>query len=111
MIEKVVRDYLATETGLPAYMEIPEKPDDEYLIVEKTGSGRENHINRATIAVQSYSRKSLLRAATINEQVKTVMDSLIELPEISRSQLNSDYNYTDTTTATYRYQAVYDIVY
>jgi len=31
------------------------------------------------------------------------------LNEIGKVKLNSDYNFTDTVTKQYRYQAVYDI--
>lgn len=111
MIEKIVLDYLSAQTGYPCYMEVPVQPDEEYAVVAKTGSRRKNHIDRATLAIKSCSRKSLLRAAEINEVVKAAMDGIVELPEVSRSALNSDYNYTDTDTKTYRYQAVYDLIY
>ena len=39
------------------------------------------------------------------------MDNIISLDSISKSKLNSDYNFTDTTKKQYRYQAVYDLVY
>ena len=48
-------------------------------------------------------------AAALNEEVKKAVDSLIELNEIASVTLNTDYNFTDTTTKQYRYQAVYDI--
>ena len=47
----------------------------------------------------------------LNEAVKAAVEAAIELPEISSVQLNSDYNYTDTATKRYRYQAVFDFVY
>ena len=37
-------------------------------------------------------------------------EAIIELDDISRCELNTDYNYTDTARKKYRYQAVYDIV-
>ena len=37
------------------------------------------------------------------------MDGLVTLNEIVSVELNSDYNYTDTTTKEYRYQGVYNI--
>lgn len=111
MIETIVLRYLEERTQLPCYLEVPEQPDAEYIIIEKTGSGCTNHIERATFAVRSCSRLSLLRAAEINELVKEAMDALPERPEVFRSALNSDYNYTDTETKTYRYQAVYDITF
>ncbi|MCD8207829.1 MAG: hypothetical protein LUD72_07820, partial [Bacteroidales bacterium] len=76
--------------------------------IEKTGSGRENHINSSTFAVQSYAT-SMYNAAELNEQVKGLLDDLINLPEVTASRLNSDYNFTDTSSKRYRYQAVYDI--
>lgn len=39
------------------------------------------------------------------------MDRLAEHPKISRVQLNSDYNFTDTAQKRHRYQAVYDITF
>lgn len=108
MIEKIILNYLNDQLNVPVYMERPEKDTGEYVVIEKTGSGRMNHINRATFALQSFGN-SLVRAAEINEDAKAAMDALIVLPEVSRSQLNSDYNYTDTQKKRYRYQAVYDI--
>lgn len=108
MIEKVILNYLNENLNVPVFMERPEKDIGEFVVVEKTGSGRTNHIDRATIALQSFGN-TLQRAAEINEEVKAVMDTLITLPGVSRSQLNSDYNYTDTQKKRYRYQAVYDI--
>lgn len=108
MIEKVILNYLNENLNVPVFMERPEKDVGEFVVVEKTGSGRTNHIDRATIALQSFGN-TLQRAAEINEDVKAIMDTLITLPGVSRSQLNSDYNYTDTQKKRYRYQAVYDI--
>ena len=81
---------------------------DSFIVLEKTGSGEENLIFSATIAVQSYA-ESLLSAATLNEQVKDVLLYGTTPPEITRIKLNSDYNYTDPDLDRYRYQAVYDI--
>lgn len=108
MIEKTILDYLIAELSVPVYMERPETDTGEYVVIEKTGSGKYNHLYQATIACQSFGN-TLYRAAQINEEVKEAMDDLITLPEVSRSALNSDYNYTDTSKKRYRYQAVYDI--
>lgn len=110
MIEETIVDFLEKETGIRTETELPPNPPKEIIIVIKTGSGKTNFINRATIAVQSYG-KSMYEAAQLNEEVKKAMENLITLPEISASRLNSDYEYTDTTTKKYRYQAVFDVVY
>lgn len=108
MIEKIIYDYL-NDQGIAAYMQIPKDPPGEYVLLEKTGSSRTNYINSATIALQSYA-DSLYSAAQLNETVKEAMDNSIELDDICSASLSSDYNFTDTATKKYRYQAVYEIV-
>lgn len=108
MIEKIVLTYLNKNMSVTAYTERPEHPPKRYLIIEKTGGGKENHINSATIAIQSYA-ESLLLAAELNKELKDCMEMAAELEEICKVELNSDYNYTDTSTKEYRYQSVYDI--
>lgn len=110
MVEKIVKDYLQSRLEIPVRLEEEDGLGKEYLLIEKTGSGKEEHIERATLAIQSYST-SLLKAAMLNEQVKEVMEKIIELDDICKCELNSDYNYTDTARKKYRYQAVFDVVY
>lgn len=109
MIEAIVRDYLKSALDVPVELE-KLTTAEEYVLIEKTGSGKENHINSATFAIQSYST-SLYKAAELNERVKEAMDAMACDTDISKAKLNSDYNYTDTTTKSYRYQAVYDLVF
>ena len=109
MIEQIVRDYLEEQLGIPVRMEEEAGLPEEYIVVEKTGSGQTNHIKRATLAVQSYS-SSLYQAASLNERVKEAMEKIIEMDDISKCELNSDYNNTNTARKKYRYQAVFDIV-
>lgn len=108
MIEETILKHLNKSLCVPAYMEVPENPPSEYVVIEKTGSGNENGIISATFAVQSCA-KSLYRAAVVNESVKAQMAYLAETPEVFAVELNSDYNFTDTSTKQYRYQAVFDI--
>lgn len=110
MIEQIILDYLSARLGVPVYMEVPPTPPPSFVVLEKTGGGRTDCISRATLAVQSYA-PTLLEAARLNEAVKAAMDDAIDLDEVSRSALNSDYNFTDTASKRYRYQAVYDVVY
>lgn len=107
MIEKIVRDYLETELKVGVYLEVPQD-GSTFVVMEKTGSSKENHISRATIAIQSYAG-TLYEAAQLNEAVKAAMENIIDLNVICDCSLNSDYNFTDTETKKYRYQAVFDI--
>lgn len=109
IIEAVIRDYLKSNMEeCPVYLDIPADPPDEYVVIDKTGGSQTNWLNSATIAVQSYAR-SRYRAAVINEEVKTAMQSIVILKEIAGCHLSSDYNFTNTATKWNRYQAVFEI--
>ena len=112
MIEKIVYDYLKDyfAESIPVFMETPVDPPTEYILIEKTGSGEENYIPSAIMAIQSYGA-TLFRAAEVNELVKKAMRDIVTLPTVSRVSLNSDYNFTDTRTKKYRYQAVIGLTY
>lgn len=109
-IEYNLLNYLSANLTVPVYMEEPETKADGYVIIEKTGSSLENHINNATFAVQSYG-KSLQDAIDLNESVKSVMADFPNHENVFSCKLNSDYAYTDTETKRYRYQAVFVITY
>lgn len=109
MIEKIILDYLSSKLDVPVFVEIPNNPPASFVLVEKTGSSRTNKINSATVAVQSYG-ETMYTAALLNEAVKNAMEEIIIVSDVSKSSLNSDYNFTDTTSKKYRYQAVFDLV-
>lgn len=110
MIESIVLDYLSNMIeDVGVFMERPERPEKPYILLEKTGSSESNHIKSATIAVQSYGR-SLLEAAQINEVVKAMMPGIVQLNTVSKCSLQTDYNFTNTATKEYRYQAVFSLV-
>lgn len=111
MIEKVILDYLSAQLSVPVYMERPLSLPDRFVILERTSTSELNKIRSYVIACQSYDRGSLAGAAALNEDVIAAMDQAIYLPSISRCKLNNAYNFTDTATKEYRYQAVYDITY
>ena len=115
MIEKIVLDYLTGVLDVPVYMQMPETHKNpnlnptRFIKIEKTGSSRENHIFKATIAIQSYA-DTLYNAALLNEDVKEAMSNIITLDAIASEDLNSDYNFTDESTKQFRYQAVFELV-
>lgn len=109
-IEYTLLNFLIANLQVSVYMEEPDSPSDSYVIIEKTGSSSENYINFATFAIQSYGA-TLEAAIDLNEEVKAVMDTFWQHNAVYRCHLNSDYNFTDTETNRYRYQAVYDISY
>ena len=107
MIAKTLLDYLGEALDVPVFMEAPKQKTD-YVLIDQTGSSRTNHIITTTFAIQSYG-DSLYNAMLLNEEVKTAMVGFAELDEVTRVELETDYNFTDTTTKQYRWQAVYQI--
>lgn len=108
MIELIIKKYLDGHLSVPSFLERPETVPNSYVLFEKTGSSKSNYLPASTFAFQSYAT-SMYEAAVLNEEVKEAVEGMIALDEISKISLNSDYNYTDTTTKEYRYQAVFDI--
>lgn len=110
MIEKILLSYLEEKLRVPVFAEEPEHPGESYVIIEKTGGGEEGGLQQATVAIQSYAG-SMEKAAMLNKQLKDVMREIDDQSPISKVTLNTDYNFTDTSTKRYRYQAVYDLIY
>ena len=110
MIEEILIEHLSAKLNVPVKAEIPSNPPSSFVIVEKAGGSEYNHIHRANFAIQSYA-KSMLDAAKLNEAVKTAMRSMAENKSVSAAKLETDYNFTDTTTKVYRYQAIYNVTY
>lgn len=110
MIELTIYNYLKDNMSVPVFMEHQKNEPEKFVIFEKTSSSKKNHINSATFAFQSYA-KSMYEACKLNEEVKSTVESIILLNNIASVKLNSDYNFTDTSTKKYRYQAVFDIKY
>lgn len=108
MIEITIKKFLDDHLSVPTYLERPNKKEKRFVLFEKTGSSKRNHIISSTFAFQSYA-DSMYEAAKLNEELKNVVEELIQSDEISKISLNSDYNFTDTETKEYRYQAVFDI--
>ena len=112
MIEKIIFDYLnGSDLSADTYTEMPKTVPSKLYLIERTGGSETNKIKTANIAIQSYA-DTLYNAILLNEEVKSAMlNGLIELDSIAGVKLNSDYNYTDTTTKRYRYQAVFVVTY
>ena len=110
MIELVIKNYLDGHLDVPSFFEHQSGLKGKYVLVEKLSGRNKNMLNSSVFAFQSYA-DSLFESAQLNEQVKEVVEAMVELPGITGIQLNSDYNFTDTQTKKNRYQAVFDINY
>lgn len=107
MIETVLLDYLNNANlSAKVYMEQPKDKPEAFFILEKSGGGQTDHISESNFIVQSYGR-TLYEAACMNEEIKAVMLRANTLNEVSAVELNSDYNYTNAESKSYRYQAIF----
>ena len=107
MIAKTLLDYLSSVLDVSVVMEAPEQTTG-YVLIDQTGSSRVNHIVTTTLAIQSYG-DTLYDAMVLNDEVKTAMTNFAQLDNVIRVELETDYNFTNTATKQYRWQAVYDI--
>ena len=107
MILTDLLQFLNDHLDVEAYAEAPDELTD-YVLIEQTASSRSNHIITTTIAIQSYG-SSLLDAMNLNGEVAEAMEQFLTLDNITRVELETDYNFTNTTTKQYRWQAVYNI--
>lgn len=107
MVEQLVIQYLNSVMDVPAYGEVPEDvtDSDTYIVVDKSGSQRENRVDSAVIIVYSYA-PTKFEAAELNETVKSALLDMDALDTISGVRFNSDGNATDTSMKNYRYQCV-----
>lgn len=112
MVEVNIIDYLEDTLDVPVYAEEPENSPGTFVLVERTGSRTVDKLCTASIAVQSYA-PTMYAAATLNESVKEAMDidAIGALDVVAGCHLDTDYNFTDTSTKRYRYQAVFDLTY
>lgn len=114
MIEVTVKDFLSSKVDIPVLLEVPKNPSQRMIILEKTGGTRRNLIQSSIFAIQSYA-PTKYEAAEMNEVIKRLMldgnDGIVTLDNIVSVSLNSDYDFTDTSSKRYRYQAVFDITY
>lgn len=111
-IEELLIAYLSDNVDVGVFAERPKSSElpSSYILIEKLGGGEENHVRTANIAIQSIA-PTLLEAIKLNEQVISIMPKMYGYPNIVSVAYNTDYNFTDTSTKEYKYQALYDIKY
>lgn len=108
MIDVILKTYLETVLDAPVYMEIPARKPNEFYILERMGGSEENFIKSSQFVIQSYA-ETLYRAAVMDEEAIAAMANAVTVEDVISTSLNSHYNYTDTASKQYRYQALFDI--
>jgi len=108
MIEDTIFNYLKNKTSAEWYLMRPKNVASKFGLIEKTGQRKEEHLTTSTFAFQSYA-PTLAEAAQLSAELKTAIEGMIELNNISRCSLEGEYNFTNTETKQPRYQAVFSV--
>ena len=108
MIIKDILDYIGDELTEPCYCEEPDAPPASYVLLDQKGQSKTEHIKYTRLAFNSIA-PSMYEAAELAEKVIVAVESAIELDNICKIELNSNYNFTDTSSKRYRYQTLFDI--
>lgn len=112
MIEAITKNYVQEKMGIPSYLNAPSDKPDKYVRIRKSGSSGDRFIETAIFIFYCVSEKSLYEAAQMNEDLKEVMyDMPGFIDAVSKVELNSDGNFTDTKTKEYRYQSIFEVTY
>jgi hypothetical protein len=111
MIEERLLEYLSKKLDVPVYLEERDPLPVSYVTIENTGGAQGKFLQHTMVSVKTYG-PSLYEAADLAKDVRTWMLDFANEQNISACDLNAGpYNFTDTSTKRYRYQAVYDITY
>lgn len=110
LIEQTVLEYLESVLNTTEiYLELPKTIPDTFVLMRVIDRGKENHINEVTIEFSSYGLTKL-SAATLDEMVRSAMDDIITLPEIS-CRFGGGNDNPDTTIKRPRYRCYYNLYY
>lgn len=110
IIELEIYKYMK-ELGFPVYMEVPKERPAEFITIEKTGGQYlGNGIYSGTLAVQTWD-KTRYTAAELSSRVCEALNEAPFNVDGVMTASGSDYDFTDTTTKRYRYQALYTFKY
>lgn len=108
MIEQIVLNFMAERLPVPVSMELPADPPEQFVVLKKGDSSRENFVDTSMFVADSYA-DSLFHAAQLNERVIAAFDDLTDLDLVSSSTRGGDYAFPDTYNKKYRYQAIQTI--
>lgn len=112
MIEEIILKYIKSKLNIPAFLVAPSDKPSKYITIRKSASSGDRFIENAMIIFYCISQESLFEASQINSELKKALyDMPYEVNNVSGVYINSDGNFTDTTTKEYRYQAIYEVIY
>lgn len=113
-VEGLTIAWLGTLSGFsswPVFGDMPESRPDQFILVDRTGGGREAMVlDRAEILIEVYHKTSRLAASDKANAIADVISTLADTNEpITRSVVNSVVNLGDIIGGYQRYQIYCDV--
>lgn len=110
MIDFIIKKFLEKKIDVKIFMVEPDLSLDRFVTFERISNSKKDYLYTTTFAFQSWAN-TLYDAMILNEKVKEALETLDQEKEVMYSKLQNDYNFTDTETKKYRYQAIFEIKY
>lgn len=107
-IESVLIGYVGQKTAVHTGGEIPGKRTGSYIVAQKRGGGKSNHIPSATMQFDCYA-PTLFEACELSQKVIRAVEESTALDDIASVEFGGDYNSTDTERKVYCYTAMFEI--
>ena len=96
--------------GVHVSASVPHAMPDEFVTVELTAGTRQDQILHVTLSIECWGT-SREGACALLSKVDAAMKASVARDEVSRCELETSYNDTDTETHRPRYHARYGVVY
>lgn len=100
-VEEVVARRLADAVGLPAYLDVPKEPPEEFVTVEQTGGGG-SYMEAVALDIDCWA-KTRRRAKAISVLAASAVFDLEDEPNVFNPRVASVYRMNDPDTGRPRY--------
>lgn len=109
-IEAIVIQWLNDTFEIPAYADMPKDPPVAFMLVDRSGGGREAMVlDRAEILIEVYDKTSRLNASNNANLVADKIPELLDEHNVTRASVNSVIQLADTLRGLQRYQVYVDV--
>ena len=111
LIESLVINHLKTKLNITnVYAQTPETMPSEFVLVRVDDRDMTNHISGVTLEIASYSDDKY-HAAVLDQSVRRAMESLVESPSVSKTELGGGRDDSDTSLNKYKYISYINVIY
>ena len=108
LIEQTVLEYLQRELDMDeVYPEIPNPIPEKFVVLHVIDRNKSDQINEVTIEFMSYA-SSKYEAAVLDDQVRTAMEEIVQIDDIS-CHFGGGNDNPDTTLKKPRYRCYFNL--